>query len=161
MDAEKSLLFWKRIAIASLVIAVLASGLALLLLRFRFQQDDRLLGVWQSDADRTIAALREAQPVDDSREATLRRLFGKLRITYTGTTYTSDLDGSTETSRYEVAGKDDRSVVIREIDPKPSVLDDVLEPSQFTIIHFEGPDTYWLHIQHSDMREYFRRVPSP
>lgn len=120
MDPEKSLRTWKRIALVSLAVAVLVSGVAILLLRLRFQREDRLLGVWQSDADRTIAAIREVRPVDEAREGALRKLYGKLRITYTGGTYTSDFDGITETTRYEVLGKDDRSVVIGEIDPKPS-----------------------------------------
>ncbi len=161
MDPEKSLRTWKRIALVSLAVAVLASGVAILLLRLRFQREDRLLGTWQSDADRTLAAIREVSPVDEAREGALRKLYGKLRITYTGGTYTSDFDGSTETTRYEVLGKDDRSVVIGEIDPKPSELDEILQMSRFTVIHFEGPDAYWIHVQHTDTREYFRRVPPP
>lgn len=161
MDPETSLRTWKRIAFMSLAVAILASGVAGLLLRLRFQRDDRLFGTWQSDADRTIAAIREVRPVDEARETALRKLYGQLRITYTGNTYTSDLHGSTETTRYQVLDKDDRSVVIGEIDPKPSELDEILQSSRFTVIHFDGPDTYWIHVQHTDTREYFRRLRPP
>lgn len=80
-----------------------------------------------------------------------------MRITYTSNTVTSDLEGTLETSRYEVLGKDQHSIVIREINRKPSPLDD-LELSEFTVIHFESPDSYWLYTQIGGVQEYFKRV---
>ena len=32
------------------------------------------------------------------------------------------------------------------------------ELSSFQVIHFGGPDTYWLDSQLGGMREYFKRV---
>ena len=126
-----------------------------LLVRARRQADDRLWGTWQSDADRTIAGIRERRPVDEKQEAALRRLFGKLKITYTATTFTTELNGVTELNPYEMLGRDQHSVVIRELGPKPQGLEDL---SEFTVIYFEGPDVYWLHTQLGGVREYFKRI---
>lgn len=116
------------------------------------QVDPRLLGTWQSDADRTIATLRERRPLDEGQEAGLRKLFGKLRITYTESAYTIDLEGFTRTRRYEVLGTDKGSVVIHDLGPQG------LELSEFTVIHFDGPDSYSLMSSIGDTREYFKRV---
>ena len=57
---------------------------------FARQSDERLIGTWQSDADRTIAGLRERRPMEEK----FYKLFGKLRVTYTDATYTTELDES-------------------------------------------------------------------
>ena len=157
-EAEVSLRRWKLIAGLALassgaLLVILAVMLALLLRPAR-QTDERLIGTWQSDADRTIADLRQRRPADDKQEAALRKLFGRLRVTYYPTTYTTELDGVTESCRYEVLGRDKHSVAVREIDPKPWPL----ELSEFTVIQFDGPDSYWLYTQIGGIREYFKRV---
>jgi len=146
MDGDQLWLSWKQIAIAALVVALIATmALAALFVRGRPQRDDRLLGVWQSDAERMLANERELRPVDASQEAALRRVFGKLRVKYTEALCTTELDGNTESFAYEILGKDKHSVVFLAIDPKPSPLDDLFEMSGFTVIQFEGPDSYWLY----------------
>jgi hypothetical protein len=160
-EAERWSRRWKRVAVASLLVAAgsLAALVAVALsVRTARVTDDRLLGTWQSDADRTVAGIREQRPVDDRQEAALRTLFGKLRVTYTPAAVTTDLDGKAETGRYEVLGKDKHSVVIREVKDGPSPLDGVVELSEFTVIQFDGPDSYWLTTQIGGIREYFRRV---
>ena len=161
-EAERSSRRWKWVAVVSLLAAVasLTALVAVLVLPDRAARvtDDRLIGTWQSDADRTIAGMRERKPVDDKQETALRTLFGKLRVTYTQTALTTDLDGKAETGRYEVLGKDKHSVAIREIKDKPSPLDGVVDLSEFTVIQFDGPDSYWLYTQIGGIREYFKRV---
>ena len=121
--------------------------------------DERLIGTWQSDADRTMAGRPDQKPGNEAREAKFRKLFGKLRITYTADTFTSDFDGAIEIAPYEVLGKDASSVVIRDLDDKPSPLDEIFTQSKFHVIHFDGPDTYWLDSELGQIREYFRRLP--
>lgn len=158
---ERSSRRWKWVAIVAVLVAV-GSIAALVVVVKRPTAaritDERLLGTWQSDADRTLAGLRDRKPMDDKQEAALRKLFGKLRVTYTPTTYTAELDGAITTGEYEVLGKDKVSVVTREVERKPSPLD-AFELSDFTVIHFDGPDSYWLHTKIGDIREYFKRVP--
>ncbi|WLD12547.1 hypothetical protein [Planctellipticum variicoloris] len=160
---EDSLTRWKRTAVAGLAGAalLLAVLLAAILIPIRLISltDDRLYGTWQSDADRTIAALREEQSIDELREAKLRTLFGKLRVTYAAKSCTTEFDGTTDTRRYEVVAKDPSSVVIRDVDPAPSPLEALgLNLSKFAVLHFEGPDTYWLDSESGQYREFFRRV---
>ncbi len=125
----------------------------------RHQTDSRLWGTWQSDADRTIANMLGDPPHDEQRVAKLRNLFGKLRVTWTATHCTSDLEGTIDSDTYEVVGRDQYSVAIRSTDSKPSPLDALqLELSSLQVIHFEGRDTYWLDSQLGGMREYFKRV---
>jgi hypothetical protein len=119
--------------------------------------DERLIGEWQSDADRTIAAIREARSLDEAQEAKLRQFLGKMRVTYTPTEFTTELDESTESHGYKVLGRDKHSVVIQEVDPQPSELD-VLKLSTFTVIQFDGPDSYWLRSKVGDEPEWFKRV---
>src|SRR5437870_1342151 len=123
-EAVRSARRWQWTAAAALVVAgaSLAALVAVLALAPRTARltDDRLIGTWQSDADRTIAGIRERRPVDDKQQAGLRKLFGKMRVTYSATTYTIELDGTSESHRYEVLGKDKHSVVIRGVERKPS-----------------------------------------
>ena len=120
-------------------------------------QDERLIGTWQSDAERTVAVMREQGRLNNKHSAALCKMFGKLRVTYTRTGITSELDGVTEVSRYEVLGRDKLSVVIREVESKPSPL----ELTEFAVIHFEGPDSYWLYTKIGGIQEFFKRVREP
>jgi hypothetical protein len=144
-DTERSLRRWKRIAVVAIAAAgILLAALvatAITLWRPARQTDVRLIGSWQSDADRTIAGMRERRPADEKQEAALRRLFGKLRVTYAATAYTAELEGVTEATRYEVLGRDKMSVVIREFETNPLPI----EVTQFSVIHFDGADSYWLY----------------
>jgi hypothetical protein len=151
---------WKRTAIVAIAVAVcslIASAAVTVPVLFTRMPDHRLIGTWQSDADRTIAGIGEREPMDAKREAALRKLFGKLRVTYTLVTVTMELDSWTKTGRYEVLGKDKCSVVIRDIQDKPSPLDEITDLSTFTVIQFDGPDSYWLTTIDGS-REYFKRV---
>lgn len=154
----KSLRRWKWIAVVAITstgILLAALTVAVLsLLRPARQIDERLIGTWQSDADRTITAMRARRPVDEKQEAALRKIFGKLRITYNKTTYTTALDGVTESNRYEVLGRDRLSVVIRDVEATPSPL----EVTEFAVIQFDGPDSYWLYSKMGGIAEYFKRV---
>lgn len=162
MNAEPSSRLRKSFTVAALTSAAgLLAALVVALtwpIRIGRVTDDRLLGTWQSDADRTIAGIRELKPVDDEQEISLRKLFGKLRVTYKRTTYMIELDGRTDSKDYEVLGKDRNSVVLREVGRKASPLDDDLKLSEFTVIHLDGADSYWLYTEIGGIQEYFKRV---
>ncbi len=64
--------------------------------------DSRLLGTWQSDAGATIAEIRKTRPVTDKQEQAMRKLFGKMKITYTNSTITTDFDGTVDSQTYHV-----------------------------------------------------------
>jgi hypothetical protein len=162
MDAERSLRFWKLTAIVAILAAVGLFALVIVAvaipIRFARLRDDRLIGTWLSDADRTIAGMQPEQPKDSKREAKLREIFGKMRVTYTAATYTTELNGEFVTYKYQLLGRDEHSVVISETENKPSPLE-FMELSTFSVIHFDTPDSYWLDSEVGQMREYFKRVP--
>jgi hypothetical protein len=153
---------WRSIAVASLLASIGLLGALVKALVFPVRSprltDDRLIGTWQSDADRTIAEMREAKPIDAIQEAALRTLFGKMRVTYTETSVTIVLDETAWTLRYEVLGKDKWSVVFRAIDTEPSNLNELLMLSEFNHSRFTGADSYWVFTESLTFREYFKRV---
>ncbi len=149
-------MIWK---ILTLVFA--ATSVALLLLLFKqFLEhkrpyEPRLIGNWISDKERT----REHFPehMTEPQKEKLSSLFGKLRVTYTPTEYTTELDGQIETFPYTVLGLDKHSVVIRDNSaPNPDL--DILEMSTFSKIHFDGTDSYWVITEIGGLTEYFRRL---
>jgi len=99
--------------------------------------DARLIGTWKSDADATIAEMRKNRPVAEQQEQALRKIFGRVKVTYTATTLTSDFDGVVETQPYQVVRKDRDSVVIKTRSPISKAEE------EFTI-RFADSDTYWI-----------------
>ncbi len=159
---ELSMTQWKQLAFGLALFASLLFAVIALVLIPRRVTDERLLGTWQSDAERTIADLQENRTLSEEQLAKLRNLFGTLRITYVGDgTYTCQLTSNdpAEKGRFEILGRDSHSVAIREIELKPSVLKSLgIEQSEITHIHFDGSDSYWIIPGLSTSREYFRRV---
>jgi hypothetical protein len=111
--------------------------------------DPRLIGAWRSDADATFAELRKSRPVTDEQEQKLRKVFGRLKVTYTDTMITTDFDGVVESQPYQVISKDATSVVIKTKSP----LSGQDEPMR---IRFIGNDMYWIELER--VSECFRRI---
>ncbi len=158
---EPSLRRWAMASEIAMIAAIVLCVVLGVAVTWKTRQiDRRLIGTWQSDADRTVLLFLGPPPYDkekSEREVKLRKLFGKMQITYTDTTYTSDFDGVVETTPYEVLGRDKVSVVIRNVSTKPSPLD-ILELSSFTIIRFEGADYYQVHSELGGCDEIFKRI---
>ncbi len=159
---ELSMTQWKQLAFGLALLASLLFAVMALILIPRRITDERLLGTWQSDAERTIAELQANRTFNDEQLAGLRKLFGTLQITYVnnGTfTYQLTANDPAEKSRYEVIGRDSHSVVIREIASKPSELQSLgIEQSEISHIHFDSSDSYWIIPGMGTSREYFQRV---
>jgi hypothetical protein len=113
--------------------------------------ESRLIGTWQSDADATITELRKSRPVTNKQEQAMRKLFGRMKITYTKTTLTTDFDGSLDTQPYQVVSKDRDSVVIK------SWFALSKKDEQFRI-RFIGSDVYWVDVEQFALSECFRRI---
>jgi hypothetical protein len=111
----KAIAVWASVA-GAVVIAAVAVVVTVQVVKAR-RTDPRLYGTWKSDADATIAEMRKTRPVTDDQEQKLRMLFGKMTVTYTATTVTSDLDGTVETQPYQVVSKDATSVQIKSPSP--------------------------------------------
>ena len=160
MSAEKwSTRRWLLIALGLFITGLLTGILGTLIYTGKKAQltDERLMGTWVSDADRTIAGIREKRPLEPKHEELLRKLFGRMQVTYTPTTGESLLDVVTETFPIEILDKDDYSVVFRTPNSRQAAA---LRESEFTLIKFDGPDSFSLITGlGTDIREYFKRVP--
>lgn len=111
----------------------------------------RLVGTWRSDADATIAEIRKSRTVTDSQEQAFRKLFGKMRITYTDKTLTTDMNGIKETQPYQVVSKDATAVVLKSW----SALN---KRDEETRLRFTDNNTYWIDSEQFKLSECFRRV---
>ena len=122
--------------------------------------DDRLIGAWRSDAERTVAELRRDPDIETQHKDKLATLFGFLELRYTRWRCISSSDGRTKSIRYRVVAKDSTSVVIvsSEIVSGPTLPPHRIRSIEH--IHFEGNDWYWLRLGSSNLREFFRRLPA-
>jgi hypothetical protein len=113
--------------------------------------EPRFEGTWQSDAEATIAYMRKVRPIDEDQERTLRRIFGKMRITFIDQTVTTDGSGTPETATYQVLKRDGNVVVVR------ARTTDSGKDWVFTI-RFADENTYWVYLEPTTTWECFRRV---
>jgi len=102
-----------------------------------------------------MEGFRRSRNLPEEQLAKLESLFGKLRITYTPKSITTELDEVIETNPYKVIGSGPNAVVIQDLAQR---REPDLGLSGFMIIHFDGPDAYWLDSELGELREYFRRV---
>ena len=144
-----------------LIIGTSAVGLALVVVALTWmvlhftkssrRGEPRLIGSWQSDADATIAERRKSRPVTEQQEQAMRKLFGKMKITYTDTTVTSELDGVLDTQPYQVTNKDGESAMIK-------FWSALSKKDEIARIRFIDNDTYWVDAEQFAFSECFRRI---
>lgn len=130
--------------------------------------EPRLLGTWLSDADRTVDYQRQQGNLTAERETAMRKVYGYVRWTFDATRCRSELPADNglglradvDDYAYEVLGRDAVSVVIRSIDSKAlKSLQKIptLKVSEFTLIHFDGEDAFWVLPDIGSQREFFKR----
>jgi hypothetical protein len=145
---------WNPIAIASIIAAcLLAIGLAAWggIYLSRPKHDARLIGTWISDAEATIADQMKIRTVTEKNEAAMRKLFGKMKVTFTANTVTTDMDGEFDTQPYHVISQAADSVTIKEY---------VAGKKGYFVVRmrFEDADTYLVDAKLVNLAECFRRV---
>src|SRR4051812_41956407 len=116
-------------------------------------QDTRLIGIWRSDARRTLKELVARRDITLPQRRGLSRLFGKLELRFTKNRCFSMLDGRTVSTPYTVLAKDSSSVATL----SPDSLTGELGISH---IHFEGA-RFWIHVGTGAFREFFKRLGPP
>jgi len=112
-------------------------------------RDSRLIGTWKSDRHRTLREIRPCDDLSPRAQSLYDRVFGKLILKYTQTTFTASGIGDAERTKYRVIASDSESVVIQ-------FADALTESSILRQIHFDGPDRYWIAL--GRFREWFRRL---
>jgi hypothetical protein len=106
-----------------------------------------LVGSWQSDRARTIAAWGDFAPGSPSFQASILRDLGKLVITYGKSQSTTDFNGTRTVSSYKVVWQstDSAFVVTGEADEESGKQ-----------IHFQSPEVCWVHT--GRFVEYFCKI---
>ena len=131
--------------------------------------EERLLGVWKSDARRTLGEWTWKKGIRHAAKRRFKSLFGKLEITYTPSRVISNLRHRdwTTSQRYSVLASDDSSVAILtfgEMEVKNARRYDSLclqwarelcAGPRIQHIHFDGR-RYWVSLGKN--REFFRKI---
>lgn len=112
--------------------------------------DARLLGVWKSDRQATVAERRFPKPLAEEKRKWFLGIFGRLQIAYTRSRIRGQFRGHQFVQRYELLARDHDSVAIRYLDSNLT--------GRWLIqhIHFEGKDRYWIALGAN--REWFKRI---
>jgi hypothetical protein len=113
-------------------------------------RDSRLLGVWRSDARRTLRDLRARRDISPKSQRAIGGLFGKLELRFTNTRCYSTLDGSTSSAPYVVVAKDSSSVAT--VSRNSLLGEDIISH-----IHFDG-SRFWINVGSGLFREFFKRI---
>lgn len=136
-------------SIASVIVIIVVAAWMVVHFTKSRRTDPRLIGTWKSDADATIAEMCKTRSLTDEQEQKLRTIFGKMKITYKETTFTSEMDGVVDTQTYQVVSKDSDSVVLK-------AGSGLTNKDEQIRIRFSDNDTYWIEASDT-LRECFRR----
>lgn len=116
-------------------------------------RDARLIGVWKSDAKRTMNGWVFPAGTPPRRRKAIAGIFGKLVVEYTPSRILTEYDGHKESCRYKVLGKDMDSVAILWWDEGGPEL------AEIDHVHFHKK-YFWVALPGGHNVEWFRRVRS-
>ncbi|NJD56133.1 MAG: hypothetical protein FIA94_06970 [Nitrospirae bacterium] len=114
------------------------------------EQPRKLSGTFISDKEATLDYLRSTGAYSEEQIAKLGSVLGKMKVTFTGDTVMTELDGSKTAEEFSVVEEDaDHVVILTNLEGEP-----VRNRIEFS------PDGYWL-ITPGDkpFREKFRLLP--
>jgi hypothetical protein len=113
--------------------------------------DNRLIGEWKSDKEKTVEWLKKHRKMSDDQLARVSALFGKLKITINETTYTSEYEGNIEEQPIDIiAVEGDTIAIIGEVP--------LSECSEIRIIRIEDENSYSIYQDMFDIKEFFKRI---
>jgi hypothetical protein len=96
--------------------------------------------------------MKKTRTLTDDQEQKLKAtIFGKMKMSYTSDTITTDFDGTVESQSYSVVRKDADSVTLKAYSP-------LTKKDETFQIRFVGTDTYWVDFPSGNGAECFRRV---
>ena len=111
--------------------------------------DDRLIGTWVSDKEKTLSQFREQGISNDKLYDFLNDNLGKLKITYTPYKAIINFDGTITEEKYEILGKDHDSIAIK---GKSAFGED-----EISILTFDD-NYFYTYSELGGYVEYFRKV---
>jgi len=136
--------------------------------------DNRLLGVWKSDRERTFKEWTWTKRLTQKKKKWFKSIFGKLEITYVRGKVIHTLRHRhwEQSRRYLIAATDEKSVAIVQYG-KLNIKNrrkydrinlEILESSfpakpEISHIHFDKKH-YWISIGNGRNREFFKKIKS-
>lgn len=81
-----------------------------------FTYDERLIGTWISDKDRTIEWLKENRRYSDERLERISKIYEKLKLTISEKKVVSEYDGNVEEQPSEIIAIEGDTIAVRAID---------------------------------------------
>jgi hypothetical protein len=115
-------------------------------------RDDRLIGTWISDKERTLCVMEKRRNLTERQRDWFEKNLGKLKIQYTKDDVKVWFNGEQTTEKLRIAAKDRDSVVLISKDP----FDE--EEDKLFLINFDDNDNYWTYSDIGDYVEYFKRM---
>jgi hypothetical protein len=119
--------------------------------------DARLIGRWRSNRALTVDTLAHATELRPAKRALLEGVFGRLTLTYTPRAIDCSMPAKAaeqpyrERIAYRVIASDAASITL--------VLKGAsLDRNTTQVIHFDGPDRFWVALGKRGGREYFDRL---
>jgi len=115
-----------------------------------FAQSQELSGTFISDKEATLDYLGSTGAYSEEQIAKIGSVLGEMKVTFTGDTVMTELDGSRTSEQFRVAEEEaDHIVILTNLDGEP-----VSNRIEFS------PDGYWLVMPgDTPFREKFRRLP--
>ena len=113
--------------------------------------DERLIGSWKSDKDKTIEWLKENRRFSDEKLKRFGSILGKLNLTITETKIISEYNGSIEEQPLNIIaiGGDTIAVVYK---------NPLTKCSEIRILRIEDENTHSIYLDMFDIREFFTRI---
>jgi nucleoid DNA-binding protein len=109
-----------------------------------------LQGTWRSDKAASIEEMNQSKTVTAQQKETLSSLFGKLVVTYTPSTFTTEFNGERTTLPYQAVGAGNDFVEIEYAPPGQG-------GTQRKRLNVSG-DTLWIDLPQFGFREVFKRI---
>ena len=100
--------------------------------------DDRLIGTWISDKEKTICVMEKSRNLTEKQRNWFEQNLGKLRIKYTKDNVTIWFDDEPMTEKLKIIATDSDSVVLLGNDPFD-------EEAKIVMVTFEDNDNYWVY----------------
>ncbi len=113
--------------------------------------DDRLIGTWISDKEKTLCVMEKSRNLTEKQRNWFEQNLGKLRIKYTKDNVTIWFDDEPMTEKLKIIATDSDSVVLLGNDPFD-------EEAKLVMVTFEDNDNYWVYSDLGNYVEYFKRI---
>jgi hypothetical protein len=115
--------------------------------------EDRLLGTWQSDKDKTVQWLKKHRKFSEERlnEIVEKLRLGEMVIKITEDTWEITYNGKTNVTGSNIIGVASNTIAVMQ-------LNAVTKEPSINVITLEDENTYSVYSYNFDFKEYFKKI---